>query len=151
MLPLSHTSHWSLHVMKNVKNRRKNRKNKTQSPSDTSPCTHKTISQAFMPASRSPRHRDWSSILVVPTAQQLNPDGCQGEILLSLCTRFTDVSPRTRIPANRREGGKDRETVNSQLMSNIFFSLFDRDCARRPSLVQMWVLRIGTLPAETCQ
>lgn len=108
MLPLSHTSHWSLHFMKNVKNRRKKRENKTQSPSDTSPCTHKTISQAFMPASRSPRHQLWSSILVVPTAQQLSPDGCQGEILLSLCTRFTDVSLRTHIPANWREGKKGR-------------------------------------------
>lgn len=153
MLPLSHTSHWSLHFMKNVKNRRKKGKNKTQSPSDTSPCTHKTISQAFMPASRSPRHRLRSSILVVPTAQQLSPDGCQGEILLSLCTRFTDVSPRTHIPANWREGEKDGETINSQLMSSlaIFCSHPDGDCARRPSLLQLWVLRIGTLSAETCQ
>lgn len=79
-----------------------------------------------MPASRSPRHRVWSSILVVPTAQQLNPDGCQGEILLSLCTRFTDLSPRAHIPANGREGGREGETVNLQLMSSsaIFFFIF---------------------------
>lgn len=124
MLPLSHTSHWSLHFMKNVKKRGKKRKNKTQSPSDTSPCTHKTISQAFMPASRSPRHRVWSSILVVPTAQQLNPDGCQGEILLSLCTRFTDLSPRAHIPANGREGGRDRKLAIDEQFSDILFFFF---------------------------
>lgn len=100
----------SLHEECKVQEEKKKGKNKTQSASaDASPCTHKTISPAFMPASRSPRHRVWSPILVVPTAQQLNPDGCQGGILLSLCTRFTDVSPRTHIPTSRREGGKDGE------------------------------------------
>lgn len=156
MLPLSHTSHWSLHFMKNVKNRGEKKKNKTQRPSDTSLCTHKTISQAFMPASRSPRHRVWSSILVVPTAQQLNPDGCQGEILLSLCTRFTDLSPRARIPANGRKGGMEEETVNSELMSSLvifvwFFFPPDRNGSKRPSLVQFWALRIRTPSAEACQ
>lgn len=78
-----------------------------------------------MPASRSPRHRVWSSILVVPTAQQLNPDGCQGEILLSLCTRFTDLSPRAHIPANGREGGRDRKlAIDEQFSDILFFFIF---------------------------
>lgn len=101
--------------MKNVKNRKK----KTQKLSDAAPCTHKTISQAFMPMSRSPRHRLWSSILVVPTARQLKPRWLSGwDFVVTLHSIYW--SERRNPHPCQWEG----ETVNSQTDEQLAILIF---------------------------
>lgn len=46
----------------------------------------------------------------------VNPDSCPGEILLSLYTLFTDLSPGTCVPANARDS---KFVIEKQLIISI--------------------------------
>lgn len=89
----------------------------------TLPCAHKTIFQAFMPESRSQAVN--SGVLFYgANSTTVNPDGCQGEILLSLYTLFTDLSPGTCAAAKTKDS---KFVIAEQLIISI---LSEATCAR---------------------